>query len=102
MVDHERTLEILLERDAQAAFARAVVEQFMGETPRRSGLILEDEAVRRSVAEQRPISGVNAESPVPQALEDIVRDLGSDPVVAAANKQPKTINVMTASADIRE
>ena len=90
--------------EAEYLWARfaAVIEQFMGETPRRAGLILEDEAVRRSVAEQRPISGIAAESNVLQALDDIVRDLRTASEVAAANNQPKTINVMTAPADIRE
>jgi flagellar biosynthesis protein FlhG len=95
-----------MESDAEAEYlwARfaAVIEQFMGETPRRAGQIVEDDAVRRSVAEQRPISGIDPESLVLQALDKIIRDLSSGSVVATANNQSKTINVLTAPADIRE
>ncbi len=80
----------------------AVVEQYLGETPRRAGVVPEDEAFRRSVATQQPMSVASPDSSVLQSLEDIIRGLTTWSNAATEIVQPRTINVMTAPADIRE
>ena len=92
------------EGEAEYVWTRftAMAEQFLGQTPGLAGALPEDPSVRQSVAGQRPASESAPEAPFVLALENVIRSLGREVSPRAASIQTREINVVTASADIRE
>ena len=81
---------------------RAMTEQFLGQIPGLAGALPEDASVRQSVAAQSPISSVAPDSPVLRAIENVISNLGWIVSSQTAPIQTREINIVTASADIRE
>jgi len=80
----------------------AVAEQFLGRIPGLAGALIEDGAMRRSVAEQTPLAAISPKSLVLQSLESVIRKLGLSFGTQTPVNQPQKINNVTAAADIRE
>ncbi len=83
----------------------AMCEQFASHTITCAGVLLEDKAIRRSVAAQRAASQINSQSKVVQSLTRLVRRLFSlptEPKVRRATFPEQRINETVATADIRE
>ncbi len=80
----------------------ATAEQFLGKVPGLAGSLPEDETVCRSVATQRPLSEISAQSPVAQALAALIGNLGGETKPVTAGHPNTTINNEAALAEIRE
>ncbi len=83
----------------------ALTERFYGRAPEYLGRILENDAVRRSVAAQQPISHVDEGETVTSDLDEIINHLERNrPVATPAGDdyREKAINIRPAMADIRE
>jgi len=95
-----------IESDSEAEYVwtrfRAMAEQFLDQAPGLAGMLPEDAAVRQSVAGQKPLSATAPESPALRAIENVIRNLGWRIPAQTALSKTRDINVVTATADIRE
>ena len=80
----------------------AMAEQFLGRVPSLAGTLLEDKAVRQSIASQRPIIEISPKSLVAQALAGIVRNLMAELSPTTVGNSTLEINSVTATAEVRE
>jgi len=80
----------------------AIAEQFLGQVPGLVGSLPEDKAVCRSVATQRSLAEISPQSPVAQALTELVDRLGDEPGPMTVGHPTTTINNEAALAEIRE
>jgi flagellar biosynthesis protein FlhG len=92
------------EDEAEYVWTRfsAMAEQFLGQIPGLAGALPEDALVRKSVAGQCPISALSSESSFLRALANVISGLGWGVPSQAASTQTREINIVTATADIRE
>jgi MinD-like ATPase involved in chromosome partitioning or flagellar assembly len=92
------------DNEAQYLWSRlaAMVDQYLGDMPQLAGVLFEDSIIRQAVAGQKPVSALTSDSPVLHSLENMIRGLLPAALATAADHHSGEINILTASADIRE